>query len=271
LIRPVREVRRLPYFDFQEVATARRLTELLAAGVSPAAIERKLAELGRYVPGVERPLAQLAVIVRGGRLLLRQGEGLVGPGGQLFFDFDPRQTETAGESGENAARSTISFSDTLKSGSVPEMSPEEMLELAAALTDEGDLPGEIEVYRAYLAAVGPDPVVCFNMADALYRLGDVSAARERYYMAVELEETFVEARSNLGCVLAELGERDLAIAAFEGAIALHEEYADAHFHLARTLDEAERNEEAEHHWREFLRLSPESPWAATARMRLANE
>ena len=42
LIVPVREVRRLPYFDFQEVATARRLAELLAAGVSPRAIERKL-------------------------------------------------------------------------------------------------------------------------------------------------------------------------------------------------------------------------------------
>ncbi len=31
LIVPVREVRRLPYFDFQEVAAARRLAELLAA------------------------------------------------------------------------------------------------------------------------------------------------------------------------------------------------------------------------------------------------
>ncbi|MDZ7618413.1 MAG: MerR family transcriptional regulator, partial [Patescibacteria group bacterium] len=65
LIHPVREVRRLPYFDFQEVATARRLAELLAAGASPAAVERKLAELSRYQPQVERPLAQLSVIVEG--------------------------------------------------------------------------------------------------------------------------------------------------------------------------------------------------------------
>ena len=48
LIVPRREVRRLPYFDFQEVATARRLAELLAAGMSPQAIEKKLAELARY-------------------------------------------------------------------------------------------------------------------------------------------------------------------------------------------------------------------------------
>ena len=84
---PVREVRRLAYFDFQEVATARRLTELLAAGMTPSAIEKKLAELSRYLPGVKRPLAQLSIIVEGKQLLLRQGDGLVEPGGQLRFDF----------------------------------------------------------------------------------------------------------------------------------------------------------------------------------------
>ncbi|MCA9271283.1 MAG: MerR family transcriptional regulator, partial [Planctomycetales bacterium] len=88
LIVPVREVQRLPYFDFQEVATARRLAQMLAAGASPAQIEKRLAELARYVPEVERPLAQLSVIVEGKRLLLRQGEGLIEPGGQLRFDFD---------------------------------------------------------------------------------------------------------------------------------------------------------------------------------------
>ena len=35
LIKPAQIVRRLPYFDFQEVATARRLAEMLAAGIRP--------------------------------------------------------------------------------------------------------------------------------------------------------------------------------------------------------------------------------------------
>ncbi len=59
-------------------------------------------------------------------------------------------------------------------------------------------------------------------------------------MAIELDEDLVEARANLGCVLAEQGERELAVAALEGALALHPDYADAHFHLARTLDELQR-------------------------------
>ena len=87
LIVPTREVHRLPYFDFQEVATARRLAELLAAGARPDEIERQLEQLARLVPDVERPLAQLSVIVQGRALLLRQGEGLIEPGGQMRLDF----------------------------------------------------------------------------------------------------------------------------------------------------------------------------------------
>jgi len=93
LISPVREVLRLPYFDFQEVASARRLAQLLAAGATPQAIERKLEALSNYVPDVDRPLAQLSVIVEGRQILLRQGQGLVEPGGQMRFDFNAAESE----------------------------------------------------------------------------------------------------------------------------------------------------------------------------------
>jgi len=274
LIQPVREVRRLPYFDFQEVATARRLAELLVAGVSPAAIERRLTEIARYVPGVQRPLAQLSVIVRGSRLLLRQGDGLIGPGGQLFFDFDVPAVDASGHAVEAQSATdtpgTISLAEALRSPSMP-MGPDELVSLAADLEDEGNLAAAVEAYRAYAAAAGPRAPVCFAMAELLYRLGDIAGARERYYMAIELDEDLVEARANLGCVLAEQGDRELAVAALEGALTLHPDYADAHFHLARTLDELNRAGEAARHWREFLRLAPESPWASAARQRLNNE
>jgi len=282
LIRPVREVRRLPYFDFQEVATARQLAEMLAAGISPSAIERKLTELARYVPGAERPLAQLSIIVRGSRLLLRQGDGLVGPGGQLFFDFDTIKSGDAAKSNDRgehepsavAPRATISLTEALRAPIAQQhmlaaaSTPDELLALAADLEDEGNVEAAIEAYRAYTAAAGPRAPVAFAMAELLYRLEDLPAARERYYMAIELDEDYVEARANLGCVLAELGDRELAAAAFEGALSLHPDYADAHFHLARTLDDLDRRDEALIHWREFLRLAPDSPWADAARERL---
>jgi tetratricopeptide (TPR) repeat protein len=276
LIVPVREVRRLPYFDFQEVATARRLAELLAAGVSPAQIEKKLAALARYLPGVQRPLAQLSVIVQGKQILLRQGDGLIEPGGQLRFDFDAGagpSSETPGEAppsqpGDSAAaRETVVALRTADLSSMAG-SPEQLYQLAIGLEEEGHLGEAAEMYRATLAAAGPTPEICFQLAELLYRLGEPSAARERYYTAIELDEDYVEARANLGCVLAETGQLELATAAFEGALAYHHDYADAHYHLARTLDELGRTDEAAEHWRTFLALSPDSPWADEARRRL---
>ncbi len=252
LIVPAREVRRLPYFEFQEVATARRLAELLAAGMSPSAIERKLEALGRFLPGVARPLAQLSVIVRGKHILLRQGGGLVEPGGQLHFDFD------ATESGAETEAALPSLSP----------SPNQMCRLAAELEEDGQLAAAADMLRAAMAAGGPKAELCFQVAELLYRLGDLAGARERYYVAVELDEDYVEARANLGCVLAETGQPELAVAALEGALVFHSEYEDAHYHLARILDELNRHEEAERHWREFLTQAPDSPWAEEARRRL---
>jgi len=265
LIVPAREVRRLPYFDFQEVATARRLAQLLAAGASPAAIERQLAELSRYVPEVERPLAQLSVIVEGRRLLLRQGEGLIEPGGQLRFDFEALEQNDR-EDGI-VRRPTVSLEEYLAE-SVEPPSADELLAFAAELEDAGHLDQAAEMIRVVLSAIGPVPDLCFQLAELLYRLGDLPAARERYYMAIELDENFVEARANLGCVLAESGQHELAVAAFEGALRYHGDYPDVHYHLARTLDDIGNRDDADRHWERFLELAPNSPWADEARLRL---
>lgn len=270
LIVPEREVHRLPYFDFQEVATARRLTELVAAGVSPADIERKLADLARYVPGVERPLAQLSVLVEGRQLLLREAVGLIEPGGQRRIEFDPPpQGDASTTDTAEGTPATLRLGPHVSPTICP-ASPDEMLALAGELEEDGQLAAAADHYRAALAAGGPRAEVCFQLAELLYRLGDMAGARERYYMTIELDEDYVEARANLGCVLAELGELPLAVAAFEGALSHHADYPDVHYHLARTLDELRRPADAEPHWREFLALSPESPWAEEAQERLGS-
>jgi tetratricopeptide (TPR) repeat protein len=266
LIVPVREVRRLPYFDFQEVATARRLAELLAAGASPRAMEKQLAAFARYLPGVARPLAQLSVIVQGKEILLRQGDGLLEPGGQLRFDFDAWVAEKG--TGPICAEHPEGRSGKLDLSPFPPTTPEQMCRLAAELEEDGQLAAAADMYHAALAASGPKPEVCFQLAELLYRLGDLGGARERYYMAIELDEDYVEARANLGCVLAETGQHDLAVAAFEGALRYHPDYADVHYHLARTLDEMNRCGDADDHWRAFLAQAPDSPWAEEARNRL---
>jgi tetratricopeptide (TPR) repeat protein len=275
LIVPAREVHRLPYFDFQEVATARRLAELLAAGATPSAIERQLQQLACLIPEVERPLAQLSVIVQGRALLLRQGAGLIDAGGQRRFDFpddgasiDSIACDAPAHCDAEASLASRPIRPWLTPEAAQTPSCDEIVAVATELEDEGRLAEAIDMYRLALVAWGPRADLCFCLAELLYLSGDITAARERYSMAIELDEDYVEARANLGCVLAETGQHALAIAAFQGALQSHRDYPDAHYHLAQLLDDVGDSAAAEHHWRQFLELAPDSPWADEARIRL---
>ena len=172
---PAREVRKLPYFDFQEVATARRLTQLLAAGMSAATIEKRLAALARYLPGIKRPLAQLSIIVEGKHLLVRQGDGLFEPGGQLRFDFGAAAIEQRAILGTAPPASNIlAFSP--QQAPLSALSPTEMIHLAGQLEDEGQLEAAAEMYRAAMAAGGLNAENCFFLAELLYQMHDLPGA-----------------------------------------------------------------------------------------------
>jgi tetratricopeptide (TPR) repeat protein len=257
-LRDCQTVQRLPYFDFAEVAIARHLVALLQAGCSLRVIDRKLAELARQVPEIARPLADPSLVVAGRQLYLRRGEELTEPGGQLLIDFDEVDEIPTLDFSLHATETTVSSP------------PSDLRQAAQDWEDQNDLTRAAEAYRLLLAIDGPSAEVNFALADLLYRMGDLSAARERFYATVELDEEYVEARAILGCVLAEIGDLELAIAAFQGALTFHSDYADVHYHLATTLDRLERRSEAELHWRKFLSLAPESPWAETAHARLAS-
>ena len=270
-----RSVRRLPYFDFGEVAVARHLAALYSGGCSLAVIDRKLAEFHRSMPNLARPLCDPSVVVSGRQLILRRGDELAEPGGQLLIDFDkPAVADLPSDLLLSVAAGLRARDAPAKAGGQPPaaaetLSTSEQLQFEALkLEDQGELPRAAETYRTLLMTVGPTAEVNFALADLLYRMGDLAAARERFYAAIELDEEYVEARANLGCVLAENGELDLAVAAFQGTLAFHADYADVHYHLANSLDRLQRQAEADLHWQTFLTLAPESPWAETARTRL---
>ena len=276
VLRAKREVGRLPYFDFEEVRVSRKLAELLAAGCSLSTVNRKLAELARLTPELKRPLADPAVVVEGRRLVIRRGEALTEPSGQLLMDFDASKPGAAGEAVTDAPVAIpFATADTLGKAAPrtprgPHPFASEDLRCLAAELEASDRDAQaIDVYRAILVSGDFTAEDHLALAELLYRGGDLSAARERYYMAIELDEDFVEARSNLGCVLAEQGDLALAEAAFRGALEYHPDYADAHYHLARLLDRAGRAAEASRHWQLFMNLAPASPWADEARDRIA--
>lgn len=274
LITPSRQIKKLAYFDFQEVVLARRIAEMVASGTNPKSIEDRLSRLAQLYPNLHRPLSQLSVIVEGQRILLRQGDGLVEPNGQRRINFDLPATDR--ESVEMLEhRGTISLADAMHQPAPrsPDdvVTREDFLHLAMELEDDGEVASAVQVYRSMSFAYGASADICFRIAELLYQQNDLSGARERYSIAVEMDESFVEARASLGCVLVELGEKALAKSAFEGALRHHEDYPDVHFHLARLLDELGDPRSADKHWSRFLQLTPRSPWAAEARERLGSD
>jgi len=276
-----RHVRRLPYFDFSEVSVARHLADLHKAGCSLRVIDRKLQELAAMMPDCGRPLAESGIVVEGRGLFFRRGNDLEEPGGQRQFEFDRLACEEDPETGPRkesiplvvqgaCAETAASVSGrSLPDSDAKLTTVDHLRQEAIQYEDQGLLDMAAETYRAILMAGGLSAEMNFSLADVLYRQGDYTAARERYYMAIEMDEEYVEARANLGCVLAELDELDMAVAAFQGALAYHADYADVHYHMAGALERLQRHEEAHVHWRKFLALAPESAWAEVARMRLA--
>jgi len=275
---------RLPYFNFIQVQNAKQLASWIARGANPGDIKRQLAD---FAPWVEsRSLMELDLVVDGRRLLLRHGEHLLGANGQLHLDFDRTDSDETNQLGSdwNNSATTLPFQSPAlahqaakeiedrypqtNSDDLQNWTRDEMIQAAEELEDAGRFEQSIGWYRIILARYGMTAEICFQMAELLYRTGDCSAARERYYNAIELDEDFIEARANLGCVLAEAGQTLLAIAAFQGALSRDDRYPDVHYHLAKCLDEVSQGDQAVRHWIRFLQLSPQSPWAEEALDRL---
>ncbi|MCO8125137.1 tetratricopeptide repeat protein [Stieleria sp. TO1_6] len=272
LITPVVTLHKLPYFDYAEVATARRLAGWIAAGASPATIESRLVELIEVLPNIRRPLDQLSILVEGKQVLLRQGGGLIEPGGQMRFDFDALETPSQpAESDSNRGHDVIAFQhpdDPPMVSVVGQFDQDELLIAAYEAEDDDDLETAVAMYHTILARDGARADISFQIGELLYRMNHLFAARERFYTAIELDPDFVEARASLGAVLAELGQNELAIAALRGALSMHDDYADVHYMLGKTLDKVGEGSESLRHWERILELAPESPWAAEAKERL---
>ena len=262
-------VMNLPQFSFEQVNAARQLVKWIQQGTSIQSIGRQVAALRERYHATE-PLAELPIVAHGKRLVWH-GEGeLIEAGGQICFEFEQAGNEApvASEPEIIQFRAPVESEANSELGAHPAGSLAEMVAAAIQAEDDGQLEIAVDWYRAALAAHGANADLCFQLAELLYRRGDLAGARERYFIALELDPNLVEARANLGCVLAENGEVELAIAAFEGALEQFPDYADVHFQLARALDDAGHTTRAAEHWQRFLLLAPSSPWADEAHERL---
>ncbi|MCH2212344.1 MAG: tetratricopeptide repeat protein [Fuerstiella sp.] len=305
LIRPVRRICRLPYFDYREVSSAQRLASLLDEGVSPAVLETSLTQLSQTLAGTDRSLSQLNLLVQDEKVVIRDQYGVVNPRtGQRLLDFEAQQqigVHGAGAADDSVPNQddddedesipvSISFAEaSLRIGDrdMQEWTSGEWFHEGCRLAEESACESAVNAFRNSLSLLGaewsssrnsdlmmvadgmPDPAeVNFNLADALYRMGRKDAAIERYHCAIEFAPDFIEAWTQLGCLHSESGDLENAEDSFQTAIAIHAANPDALLHYAQLLDSAGRVEEALECWKEYLRHDFRGPWADHARERL---
>lgn len=256
LIRPVRVVRRLCFFDFPQVACAKALSQLTQTGVTPQRIRRSLEQLGAWLPEAARSLAQLEAIEQGGPLLVRTAEGqLAEPTGQLRLEFGEAEPDVA--DAQPIALPSI------------DRDAEAWFEVGIDAEEAERLGDAVQAYERALARGKQDSEVYFNLGNALYGLDRKREAAQRFTQAVEDKPDYVEAWNNLGNVLSELGHGVEAVHAYRAALSIEPDYADAYYNLAETLASQGELAEARRQWLAYLERDPNSSWAREVRTRLS--
>src|SRR5262249_33784114 len=149
-----------------QAISARGLCRLFRAGVRPARLVRSIRQLASWLPDLERPLHQLAVLERDGELLVRLADGLVEPGGQRCFDF--------GAAAEEPKVTPLERPVTA----------DEWFDRACRHEDAGQNEDAVHAYRQALLSGGPNASISFNLANVLANLGHTDQAIERYYQCV---------------------------------------------------------------------------------------
>lgn len=265
--RRVAQLRRLdllrgPSCTFREVAALRAAGAMLDAGASVRQIRGALASLRRQDPSLADPLTEVRFLVEGGRLLAQSDR----------VRFDPRTGQTVLDlDAEGLASATAA---ALRTGLVrPLAPPAEQAETwfeRASSCDDDPLHWE-DALEAYRRVVALDPgyaAAWNNLGLLLHRTGRYAEAAEAYATALHADPGCCQAAYNLGSLHEDESRGEDAIREYRHALELAPDYADAHFNLAAALARAGRAAEAAPHWKRYLALDADSPWARIARAHL---
>jgi len=143
---------------------------------------------------------------------------------------------------------------------------QELIGRGEAAASLGDLTRAEQYFVAALRAGGPERALT-------QRLIVICTNDQRYPAALEYAETYLrrhpndtEVRFASGTIYAATGDSDRAEASFERVLAERPDWPEAHYALASLLrDHGTSFANADRHFREYIRLSPNGTYAEAAR------
>jgi tetratricopeptide (TPR) repeat protein len=225
-------------YGFRDLAAARQLAGLIAAGTALSVITKSLHEIRKWLP--EAGLSNLKLFPESSdRILVEQMKGRADKTGQFVLDVE----KPAGDA-------------------------DAVFEEAQAAEEHSDLATAERLYRRAMNMDPADPAAPFNLGNVLRAGGRNLEAETAYRAAVKADPDFASAWYNLADVLDDQRRTDEAIDCLKRALVADPAHADAIFNMGLFLQRLERHDEAAGWWRQFLALDGSSPWAARAKRAL---
>jgi tetratricopeptide (TPR) repeat protein len=222
-------------FGFRDLAAARQVATLLAAGTALSAITRSLCEIRKWLPDAR--LSNLRLFPESSdRILVEQMKGRADKTGQFVLNVEERRDDA-----------DAIFQD------------------AQSAEASGDAATAEQLYRRAMKVDPADAVAPFNLGNVLRATGKNLEAEAAYRAAVKADPCFARAWYNLADLLDVQRRTREAIACLDRALEADPGYADAMFNMALLLQGIERHADAVRWWRRYLSVDANSPWAARAK------
>jgi tetratricopeptide (TPR) repeat protein len=222
-------------FGFRDLAAARQIAGLFAAGTPLSAITKSLSEIRKWLPDAR--LSNLRLFPESSdRILVEQMKGRTDNTGQFVLDVEP-----------------------------PEDDPDAVFDEAQAAEENGDAAAAEQMYRRAMKMDPGDPSAPFNLGNVLHAAGRNLEAESAYRSAVKADPGFALAWYNLAGLLDDQRRTHEAVKCLIHALEADPDYADAIYNMALLLQRLERYADAAAAWRRYLDADGGSPSAGHAR------
>ena len=235
-IQPSIRVKGRTWYSFRDLIALKVARELLQAGLSLQRVRRNLDALRVKLPDVDQPLARLRVRCEHDRVVVEDSERTYEAGtGQGLLDFRIQSLH-------QQAAQVVAMP---RQGEAPEEDRSAYEWFTLALEHERGWDGTdpddanfLEARQAYDRALDLDPefaAAYTNLGALLAAVGDLDGARDHFDEALRCDPDQAEAHSNLAALALRVGDHDTAIAGYRQLLRAAPDHIEAHYGLARAL------------------------------------